>query len=200
MRRLAAIRAAGAAVQEIRLTPLGSTDLTRLITDTLRCEPQRATPLAQLIHGKTAGNPFFALQFIHALVEEELVTFDHGDARWRWDLDAIRAKGYTDNVVDLMVDKLNRLPVTTQKALQQLASIGNSAESAVLSAVLETSEQETEAALWEALQSGTNRPLGGLLSVCPRPRTGSGLFAHCGRSARPGSSTNREIAHRAHSP
>src|SRR5580698_1461268 len=153
MRRLAAIRAAGAAVQEIRLTPLGSTDLTRLITDTFRCEPQRATPLAQLIHGKTAGNPFFALQFIHALVEEELVTFDHGDARWRWDLDAIRAKGYTDNVVDLMVDKLNRLPVTTQKALQQLASIGNSAESAVLSAVLETSEQETEAALWEALQS-----------------------------------------------
>jgi PAS domain S-box-containing protein len=153
MRRLAAIRAAGAAVQEIRLTPLGSTDLTSLITDTFRCEPQRATPLAQLIHGKTAGNPFFALQFIHALVEEELVTFDHGDARWRWDLDAIRAKGYTDNVVDLMVDKLNRLPVTTQKALQQLASIGNSAESAVLSAVLETSEQEAEAALWEALQS-----------------------------------------------
>jgi PAS domain S-box-containing protein len=153
MRRLGAIRAAGAAVQEIRLTPLGSTDLTRLITDTFRCEPQRATPLAQLIHGKTAGNPFFALRFIHALVEEELVTFDHGDARWRWDLDAIRAKGYTDNVVDLMVDKLNRLPVPTQKALQQLASIGNSAECAVLSAVLETSEQETEAALWEALQS-----------------------------------------------
>jgi PAS domain S-box-containing protein len=153
MRRLAAIRAAGAAVQKIRLTPLNSTDLTRLITDTFRCEPQRATTLAQLIHGKTAGNPFFALQFIHALVEEELVTFDHGDARWRWDLDAIRAKGYTDNVVDLMVDKLNRLPVKTQKALQQLASIGNSAESAVLSAVLETSEQEAEAALWEALQS-----------------------------------------------
>ncbi len=152
MRRLSAIREAGAAVQEIRLTPLGSGDLAHLIADTLHCEPQRATPLAQLIHGKTAGNPFFAIQFIHALVEEELITFEHGDARWRWDLDAIRAKGYTDNVVDLMVAKLNRLPVTTQKALQQLACIGNSAESAILSAVLETSEQETEAALWEALQ------------------------------------------------
>ena len=153
MRRLAAIGAAGAAVQEIRLTPLASSDLTRLITDTFRCEPRRATPLAQLLHGKTAGNPFFALQFIHALVEEELVTFDHGDARWRWDLDTIRAQGYTDNVVDLMVDKLNRLPVTTQKALQQLASIGNSAEATVLAAVLETSQQETDTALWEALQS-----------------------------------------------
>src|SRR5580692_9038690 len=152
MRRLAAIRAAGAAVQEIRLTPLGSGDLAHLIADTHHCDPQRATPLAQLIHGKTAGNPFFAIQFIRVLVEEGLITFDHGNARWGWDLDTIHVKGYTDNVVDLMVSKLNRLPVTTQRAVQQLACIGNSTESAVLSAVLETSEQETEAALWEALQ------------------------------------------------
>ena len=54
--------------------------------------------------------------------------------------------------MDLMVAKLNRLPVTTQKALQQFACIGNSAEAATLSAVLETSEQEAEAELWEALQ------------------------------------------------
>ena len=140
------------AVEEIRLTPLGSGDLAHLIADTLHCEPQRAAPLAQLIHGKTAGNPFFAIQFIHALAEEALITFEHADARWRWDLDAIRAKGYTDNVVDLMVAKLNRLPATTQKALQQLACVGNSAEISTLAAVLETSEQETEAALWEALQ------------------------------------------------
>ncbi|HEY0799598.1 MAG TPA: ATP-binding protein, partial [Steroidobacteraceae bacterium] len=72
--------------------------------------------------------------------------------RWRWDLDAIHAKGHTDNVIDLMVEKLNRLPYATQTAVQQLACIGNSAASAVLSAILETSDQETEAVLWEALQ------------------------------------------------
>jgi len=66
-RKLSAIRRAGRPVEEIRLTPLGSSDLTHLIEDTLHCEPQRAAPLAQLIHGKTAGNPFFAIQFIYAL-------------------------------------------------------------------------------------------------------------------------------------
>ncbi len=152
MRRLAGIREAGAAIQEIHLTPLGSRDLAHLIADTLHCDSQRATSLAQLMHGKTAGNPFFVIQFIQALVEEGLVSFEHGDARWRWDLDAIHAKGYTDNVVDLMVSKLNRLPAATQRALQQLACIGNSAGSAVLSAVLETSAQATETALWDALQ------------------------------------------------
>jgi predicted ATPase len=70
MRKLSAIRQAGGTVQEIRLTALGSGHLTHLIADTLHCESQRATPLAQLIHEKTAGNPFFAIQFIHALVEE----------------------------------------------------------------------------------------------------------------------------------
>ena len=107
-------------------------DLGQLIADSLHCEPERATPLAQLVHEKTAGNPFFAIQFLSALAEEGLLTFDHGEARWSWDLNRIHAKGYTDNVVDLMVGKLNRLPVETQNALQQLACLGNSAEFAML--------------------------------------------------------------------
>src|SRR5580704_5442529 len=92
MRKLSAIREAGRTVEEIRLTPLGTGDLAHLIADTLHCESQHATPLAQLIHGKTAGNPFFAIQFIHALVEETLIRFEHGEARWRWELDAIRSE------------------------------------------------------------------------------------------------------------
>ena len=128
MRKLSSIRQAGGAVREIHLKPLARDDLARLIADALHCDPQRPMSLAQLIHEKTAGNPFFAIQFIHVLVEEGLITFDHRDARWRWDLDAIRVKGYTDNVADLMVAKLNRLPVRTQQALQQFACIGNSAD------------------------------------------------------------------------
>jgi predicted ATPase/signal transduction histidine kinase len=151
IRRLSAIRQAGGTVREIHLKPLGSDDLARLITDTLHCDPRRAMSLAQLVREKTAGNPFFAVQFIHALVDEGLIAFEYPDARWRWDLDAIRMKGYTDNVADLMVAKLNRLPVGTQQALQQLACIGDSADTATLSAVLEKSEPETELALWEAL-------------------------------------------------
>ena len=122
-------------MQEIVLAPLAREDLGRLIADSLHCEPERAAPLAQLVHEKTAGNPFFAIQFISALAEEGLLTFDHGAARWSWDLNRIHAKGYTDNVVDLMVGKLNRLPVETQNALQQLACLGNSAEFAMLAMV-----------------------------------------------------------------
>jgi len=154
MRKLEAIRKAGARVQEIILAPLPREDLRQLIADSLHCEPERATPLAQLVHEKTAGNPFFGIQFISALAEEALLTFDHGDARWSWDLNRIHAKGYTDNVVDLMVGKLNRLPAETQNALQQLACIGNSAEFDLLTIVYQDSKEEMHGQLWGAVLAG----------------------------------------------
>ena len=78
MRTLEAIRKAGARVQEIVLAPLGLDDVGRLVADSLHCEPGAAHPLAQLVHEKTGGNPFFAIQFLTALAEEGLLAFDHG--------------------------------------------------------------------------------------------------------------------------
>jgi PAS domain S-box-containing protein len=150
MRKLDAIRKAGAFVQEIHLAPLARGDLGRLIAHTLNCGPDGATPLALLVHEKTAGSPFFAIQFISALAEEGLLRFDHDAARWRWELDRVQGKGYTDNVVDLMVAKLIRLPVQTQVALQQLACLGNAAEITMLSIVLGKSNGEVRSDLWSA--------------------------------------------------
>ena len=83
-----------------------------------------------------------------------MLSFNHDEARWSWDLDRIHAKGYTDNVVDLMVGKLNRLPAETQKALQQLACLGNSADFDLLRMVSDASDEEIHAQLWEAVRAG----------------------------------------------
>jgi len=154
MRKLEAIRQTGGAVNEIVLAPLVPEDLGKLIADSLHGEPERSAPLAQLVHEKTGGNPFFAIQFVYALFEEGLLTFDHGAARWYWDLNRIHAKGYTDNVVDLMVGKLNRLPVETRNALQQLACLGNRSQFALLAMVYEDSKEEMHRKLWEAVRTG----------------------------------------------
>ena len=151
-RKLEAIRNAGAPVQEVSLAPLAGEDVRQLVADALRCEPARAAPLAELVREKTGGNPFFVIQFIAALADEGLLTFDHEAARWSWDLERIHAKGYTANVVDLMAGKLNRLPVATQKALQQFACLGNSADTTTLALVRGTSEEQVHADLWEAVR------------------------------------------------
>ena len=126
----------------------------QLIAHSLHCEPERAASLAQLVHEKTAGNPFFAIQFVSSLAEEGLLTFDHPSAQWCWDLNRIHAKGYTDNVVDLMVRKLSRLPAETHTALQQLACLGNSADFALLMKVYQDSKEEMHRKLWEAVRTG----------------------------------------------
>src|SRR5208337_3319202 len=151
-RKLDAIHQAGAQAPEIRLTPLAPDDLRQLIADALRCETADAAPLAELVHGKTAGNPFFVIQFLHALAEEGLLRFDYDAACWSWDLDRIHAEGYTDNVVDLMVGKLARLPAETQQALQQLACLGNVAAVAMLSIVLGTPDEQVHAAMWPGVR------------------------------------------------
>src|ERR1700726_3574340 len=152
MRKLDVIRKEGAFVHGINLAPLAQEDLGWLIADTLSCTPPVAAPLARLVHEKTGGNPFFAIQFISALAEEGLLRFDHDAARWRWELGRLHAKGYTDNVVDLMVGKLTRLPVETQAALQQLACLGNVAEITMLSTVLGKSNDEVRSDLWSAIR------------------------------------------------
>ena len=153
LRRLTAIRKAGTPVQDILLAPLEFADLRRLIADALHCDPERAAPLARLVHDKTGSNPFFAIQFLTALGEERLLAFEHGKASWSWDLDRIQAKGFTDNVVALMLTKLNRLPVETQAALQLLACLGN-ATTATLTLVHGGTEAALHAALWAAVRAG----------------------------------------------
>ena len=104
---LAAIRAAGVSTHDIVLAPLAFDDVAQLVSDSLRCERDAAVPLARLIHEKTGGNPFFVNQFVTSLADEGLLRFDRGAAAWCWDLDRIHAKGYTDNVANLMIEKLS---------------------------------------------------------------------------------------------
>ncbi|HUA51049.1 MAG TPA: AAA family ATPase [Candidatus Sulfotelmatobacter sp.] len=153
MRKLGALRHTGATIRDIVLSPLARDDLLQLLADSFDCKPEYAAPLAQMIHHKTAGNPFFATQFISALSDERLLAFDHGAARWHWDVNRIHAKGYTDNVVDLMIEKLKRLPVETQNVLQQLACVGNGPEFALLRLAYPDLE-EMHAQLSGAVQAG----------------------------------------------
>jgi len=154
VRKLEAIRQAGAAVQDIVLTPLSRDDLGKLIVDSLHCQLERGAPLADLIHEKTSGNPFFAIQFISTLADDGLLKFDYRERRWVWDLLRIRDKGFTDNVVELMVEKLKRLPPETQKVLQQFACMGNSAEFEMLRIGYQGSIEHIHDHLWEAVRLG----------------------------------------------
>jgi hypothetical protein len=99
---------------------------------------------------------FFAIQFLSALADEALLAFGRADGRWFCDLGRIHRKRYTNNVVDLMVVKLNHLSAETQTALCQFACV--SATFDLLATVCQTSQDELHGRLWEAVQSSGGRP------------------------------------------
>ncbi|WP_437581669.1 sensor histidine kinase [Sorangium sp. So ce887] len=154
MRVLDQVRKEGARVSDIVLGSLSQEQLAALVSDALHCRREDAAPLASLVHEKTAGNPFFAIQFLSALHKERLIEFDERAEAFRWDMAKIREKGFTDNVVDLMVGKLMRLPPRAQGALKQLACLGSTADFAVLAMVQGGSEEDVHADLWDAAHEG----------------------------------------------
>ncbi|MGZ3237083.1 MAG: ATP-binding protein, partial [Burkholderiaceae bacterium] len=157
MLSIASLRKRTGVVHEIQLAPLMLADMNSMIADSLLCSPERSKPLAELVFQKTAGNPFFTRQFLNTLYEEKLLVFDAQQAQdlaWQWDIEQIQAKDITDNVVELMVEKLQRLSMSSLDVLKCLACLGNSASISMLATVAGLTEKEAEANLDEALRSG----------------------------------------------
>lgn len=151
---VAEARSAGARVSEIVLGPIPRGPFAAFVGDALHCTRDEAAPLADLVHDRTAGNPFFAIQFLLSLHEERLIELDESAGAFRWDIEKVRAKSFTDNVVDFMVEKLGRLPEDAREALKQLACLGSAADIATLAMVHGRSAEALHADLRPAVQAG----------------------------------------------
>ena len=148
------IRNAGVSINEIHLGPLRPEDVDRLVADTLDATVENAHDLSRLLFAKTGGNPFFLIEFFKALHHDGLVEFDPGNGTWSCNVEAIAALGVSDNVVDLMADKIQRLSGSTQQALKLGACIGNRFELQILAIVSGKSPGQIMSALREAVTEG----------------------------------------------
>ena len=132
MMGVAELQEADINLKGITLKPLSENDVSALCSETLRCQESESRPLAQLIYSKTGGNAFFTHRMLHSLHEGNYLAFGDADDRWLWDLDSIRQLDVSDNVVDLMLAKVRKLPEATQEMLQLAACIGNQFEISTL--------------------------------------------------------------------
>jgi PAS domain S-box-containing protein len=151
---LDAIRRAGTRITPLVLGPISRTDVALLISRALHVSTDAAAQLAEVVHDKTGGNPFFATQFLLSLHEEGAITFDSSSGEFGWDMAEIRARSVTDNVVDLLLVKLRRLPPATQVAVAEMACLGIRVETAILAAAHGGTDEEVHASLAEAVQAG----------------------------------------------
>lgn len=143
----------------LHLAPLEPQHVNQLVADTLKIPQAQCQTLAQLCFEKTQGNPFFLNQFLSTMHELSYISFNFECNEWVWDIQQIRQAEFTDNVVELMISKIRRLPDLTQQILQLAASIGNRFDLITLATVSKLTPYQTQAALWPALQGELILPL-----------------------------------------
>jgi PAS domain S-box-containing protein len=149
-------------VTPLHLPNLSRQDVDQLLTDALSSSSAcrvSVLPLSQLVYEKTQGNAFFTTEFLKSLYDQQLMTFDWSTQQWQWDLDKIAAQGMTDNVVDLMAGKLEKLPVATQTILKLAACIGNQFDLETLWVISQDSFEDMLTTLLPAVSEGFLVPL-----------------------------------------
>lgn len=154
------LKARGATVDEISLGPLNHHHITALTSETLHKPHESVGPLCELVYGKTAGNPFFVNEFLSSLNEERLLRFEGSEGGWYWNLEQIRTRAITDNVVELLAEKMRKLNSKPRDLLKLAACMGNQFDLATLAMVNEKPVSETLESLWPAVDEGFVIPLG----------------------------------------
>ncbi len=118
------LQGAGRLLAELELRELPEPAIVAMLADALHRPMETLRPLARFVRSKTGGNPLFAQQFAFELERRGLLRFDRTARRWRWNLESIAAVPMTDNLVDLVAQRLAELPAATRQALAIAACVG----------------------------------------------------------------------------
>ena len=104
------------------------------------------------------SNSFSRFSITEGLIKQS-PSPSRGRSRWNWDLQAIRSAEITDNVVNLLLSKLRRLPPETQEALRLAACIGNRFDVDTLALIQKSTPEKTFECLRPAVEAEVIRPL-----------------------------------------
>jgi predicted ATPase/GAF domain-containing protein/HPt (histidine-containing phosphotransfer) domain-containing protein len=148
------------ALRELSLAPLSEAVVQRLVASTLHSEPTACAELAALVFQKTAGNPFFLQELLGALYREGAIEFSIEQGAWTWSAERVARAAISDNVVDLMLRRLERLPADARQALRVAACLGNQFDVSLVGRFLGLTPGAVAAALWPAVEQGLLWPRG----------------------------------------
>ncbi len=148
------IKKTGQPLQTIPLKPLNPENISQLLVHTCHCRLEEAKPLAEVLVRKTGGNPFFVSQFLTVLSEKDLIGYSPEEKRWIWDLAAIEFLTVTENVVELLIDRLHGFSSETRKLLSLAACIGNTFDLESLERISGAGSGELYENLLPALENG----------------------------------------------
>ncbi|MBN2079569.1 MAG: SpoIIE family protein phosphatase [Spirochaetes bacterium] len=113
----------GDRVSRIDMVPLSKGQFGELLGDMMKIDSGDCGDLAEQLHRKTEGNPFFLINCIRSMCDSGLLGYS--PLGWRWDLREIMAMKVSENVAELMASKIMGLPPGTRAIMRLASCVGN---------------------------------------------------------------------------
>ena len=143
-----------APTSEVFLEPLATDSVAQLMASSLCLPVDDLDHLAKIVAAKTAGNPYFVHQIVRAMVDDQIIKVDPDTGRWTWSAQQVRKHNYADNVVDLMIERLDRLPPEQRKILRLASCVGTRCDDALLLQIAGIAPSEAQGLLEPLLTAG----------------------------------------------
>ncbi|MCG8701688.1 MAG: AAA family ATPase, partial [Bacteroidales bacterium] len=123
----------------------------QLIADSLHCSIDDTTELSESIYSKTHGNPFFTKQLLKTLYRENYLKFNYRKNSWQWDINEIRNAQIADNLIDVVKDRIQKLPNECIDALKIASCVGGKFDLQTIASLLNKPALEVSSLLISAL-------------------------------------------------
>lgn len=141
----------------IRIMELGNLSersIATIISGSLSRPEDETLALANIVHGKTNGNPLAVREFLGELHRKDVVRFDREHREWVWDLAATGQEPPSDNVTALLADRIQLLEPMTAHLLKIASCAGEEFDLDTIRNVSGLSFSETSARLLHAVREG----------------------------------------------
>jgi PAS domain S-box-containing protein len=138
----------------LRLQPLGLPSVRKILVSTFRTNQTNIIQLAELIHLKTYGCPFFVKSLIKTLFNQELIKFEPISRTWLCQQGAIESFAYTENVAQDIIQQFKTLPESTQQLLISMSIVGRSTETTLIEALFIDDNIELQCKILPAVNIG----------------------------------------------
>jgi len=147
-----ATRQADTLFTDIAVTPLSHAAFENIVTDVLAQPGKSLGQLVDGLHTKSGGNPYFGRQLLQSWIDDGVLKPEEDG--WTWIESAIESSGYADHVVDLLIQRIARLPPGPKQVLEHLSCIGIHGHIELVAAVCAMGSKKYEQAIDQLIASG----------------------------------------------
>ncbi|EED89735.1 predicted protein [Thalassiosira pseudonana CCMP1335] len=154
-------------VTQLSVKELSANDINTMLSFKL-CVPFRLThDLAEIVHRKTKGNPYFVKEFLQSIMSNTMLNFSVKERRWIWDDEVIDLQMISNGVAELLTKRLHSLAKDKRLALQIVSCIGFQVNGYLLRLLKESFPFDLMEALDSLVDEGLLEKAGGIYYAFP---------------------------------